>query len=152
MLIIVGIVLLFIMDLVIKRWANNRLKDGNNIDTLNGNVRFNLLYNEGAAMGFLGNKKKALNAVTVAAVMMVIALIPDIIKKGTIIDKIGITIATAGALNNSYERIAKGQVTDYISFPKFPIDKIKKIVFNISDFLIMIGAVMLLIGGLFKHK
>ncbi len=152
MLVIVGIVVLFIVDLLIKKWANNTLENGNDIEALDGNVRFNLLYNKGAAMGFLGSKKKALNAVTVAAVLMVIALIPDVIKKGTIIDKIGITIAAAGALNNSYERIAKGKVTDYISFPKFPIDKIKKIVFNISDFLIMIGAVMLLIGGLFKHK
>ncbi len=152
MFVVTWIIILFILDIVIKRWAADALKDGNNKETLNGNIRFNLLYNKGAAMGILSNKKKVLNAVTCAAVLMVIALIPDILKKGTVIERIGITIATAGALNNSCERIIKGKVTDYISFPKLPFKKIKQIVFNVSDFFIMIGAVMLFIGGLINKK
>ena len=152
MLVIIGIILLFIADILIKRWAGNALKDGNSITLLNGNLRFNLLYNEGAAMGILGTRKRILNVVTVTAVLLIAILIPDYIKKGSLLEKLGITVAAAGAFNNSYERIVKKKVTDYISFPKLAFKKIKDIVFNLSDFLIMIGAVILSIGGRFNKK
>ena len=149
MVVIIGIIVLFIGDLLIKRWARKRLGD-ESITKADGNVRFNLLYNEGAAMGKLSSHKKVLNAVTVAVLGVLIFAAPDYIKKNAnVAEKLGYTIATAGAFNNSYERLFKGKVTDYISFPKLP-GKLKEIVFNISDFFIMIGAVLMFVGSLTK--
>lgn len=57
-----------------------------------------------------------------------------------------LAILTAGILGNLFERIHEGFVTDYIklNFINFPI-------FNVSDMLITIGAVLLIIA-LYKSK
>ena len=49
-----------------------------------------------------------------------------------------------GAYSNTYDRVKKGFVTDYLNFPKMP-GKIKNIVFNISDFCIMVGCGLILL-------
>ncbi|MCR4716984.1 MAG: signal peptidase II [Lachnospiraceae bacterium] len=149
MFIIIAIILIFLADLFIKAWARKALVD-KDIDKAKGHIRFNLLYNSGAAMGIFSSHKKVLNVITILVVAFLLLVAPEYLKKNTsLLEKLGYTFATAGALNNSYERLFKGRVTDYISFPKFP-GKIKNIVFNISDFLIMIGAVLLAVGSFFK--
>lgn len=56
----------------------------------------------------------------------------------------GLAFLLGGAYSNTYDRIKKGFVTDYLNFPKLP-GRIKNIVFNISDFCILVGCVLILI-------
>lgn len=109
------------------------------------------LYNQGAAMGFLKNYKGVLNVITLVAVTALCTFFGIALKTGTTIEKIGYAMVNAGAWNNAYERIVKGKVTDYINFPKFP-GRMKDIVFNLSDFFIMIGALLLIIKELFQKR
>lgn len=109
------------------------------------------LYNKGAAMGLFNNHKRILNIVTIIAVTSLSVCFAVALKTGTIIEKVGYALVNAGAWNNAYERIVRGKVTDYINFPKFP-GKIKDIVFNLSDFFIMIGAFLLIIMEFKKRK
>lgn len=153
---------LCLLDFVLKGLINRKV--GSNSDGREGEVcevqleteqhkciEILPLYNKGAAMGFLQGHKKLLNIITVIAVTMLSVCFGIALKTGTMLERFGYALVNAGAWNNAYERIVKGTVTDYINFPKFP-GRIKDIVFNISDFFIMIGAFLLIIVELCKKR
>lgn len=58
--------------------------------------------------------------------------------------KWGLTLLLGGAYSNTYDRLVRQYVVDYVSF-NVPLG-IKKVVFNIGDFCIMIGAMLSVIG------
>ncbi|MDE7359775.1 MAG: signal peptidase II, partial [Lachnospiraceae bacterium] len=59
--------------------------------------------------------------------------------------KAGLALLLGGAYSNTYDRLTRKYVVDYVSFP-VKNRRIRRIVFNISDFCIMIGALLLVLG------
>ena len=59
--------------------------------------------------------------------------------------KAGLAFLLGGAYSNTYDRLPRKYVVDYVSFP-VKNRRFRKIVFNISDFCIMIGALLLALG------
>lgn len=57
--------------------------------------------------------------------------------------KWGLTLLLGGAYSNTYDRLARRYVVDYVSF-QLPF--LKKVIFNIGDFCIMIGAFISVLG------
>ena len=57
----------------------------------------------------------------------------------------GWAFLTGGALSNLYDRCRKGYVVDYIRFHT-TWKRLNDLVFNLADFFIMIGAVLVSIG------
>ena len=55
---------------------------------------------------------------------------------------IGAGLLLGGGLSNLYERLRHGKVYDYLRFPKAP-GFIKDYVYNLADFAIFIGAILL---------
>ena len=45
-----------------------------------------------------------------------------------------------GAFSNTYDRLTKKYVVDYLELPKVPL--LNKIIFNLSDFCIALGALL----------
>ena len=62
-------------------------------------------------------------------------------KKHRKIKRLGLALMVGAAASNLYDRITKGGVTDY-----FVIKGIPKIVFNLSDLVIILGAVISVLG------
>ena len=62
-------------------------------------------------------------------------------KKNRKIKRLGLALMVGAAASNLYDRIKKGRVTDY-----FVIKGIPKIIFNLSDIVIILGAVISVIG------
>ena len=62
-------------------------------------------------------------------------------KKNRKIKRLGLALMVGAAASNLYDRIQKGGVTDY-----FVIKGIPKIIFNLSDIVIILGAVISVIG------
>ena len=60
-------------------------------------------------------------------------------------EKIVYTFSLLGLLHNLYDRCRKGYVTDYIRFHS-PWKRLNELVFNLSDFFIMAGAVLVWLG------
>lgn len=52
----------------------------------------------------------------------------------------GLSILLGGAFSNAYDRLTKRYVVDYLRLPKILI--LEKIIFNLSDFCILIGAML----------
>ncbi len=63
----------------------------------------------------------------------------------------GLTLMLGGAYSNTYDRIRRKYVVDYVSF-NVPFKKLKQVVFNISDFCIMIGAMLSVISEICKKQ
>lgn len=59
--------------------------------------------------------------------------------------KWGLTLLLGGAYSNTYDRLARQYVVDYLSF-NVPWKWLKRIIFNIGDFCIMIGALISALG------
>lgn len=59
--------------------------------------------------------------------------------------KWGLTFFLGGAYSNTYDRMVRRYVVDYVSF-NVPFKWLRRIIFNIGDFCIMIGALLAVIG------
>lgn len=108
-------------------------------------ARIELLENKGAASGILSAHPKLLKGIS--AVMLCVcafALGKEQRKGKATIAGISYALILGGGLSNFIDRVRKGSVTDYIRFPKFPIKKIRNLVFNLSDFSIFAGVFCLL--------
>lgn len=57
----------------------------------------------------------------------------------------GLAMLLGGAYSNTYDRLRRKYVVDYVSFG-VPVKRLRRIIFNISDFCIMIGAMITVIA------
>ncbi len=59
--------------------------------------------------------------------------------------KLGLSFLLGGAFSNTYDRLSRSYVVDYFSFnTTWP--KLNRIVFNLSDFAILIGSLLLVLS------
>jgi len=109
---------------------------------INDHIAITTYHNKGAFLN-LGEKKSGL----VMAISIIITVILSLIflftltLKGRWLLKMGLSLLLGGAFSNSYDRLKKGYVVDYLNFPKAP-GFIRNMIFNISDFAIIIGALI----------
>ena len=59
----------------------------------------------------------------------------------------GLALLLGGAYSNTYDRLTRNYVVDYVSFP-VKNKRVRRVVFNISDFCIMIGALLMVLGDM----
>ena len=67
-------------------------------------------------------------------------------KTGKELKKTGLAMLAGGGLSNLYDRYTKHHVVDYVRFQTGP-KWFRRIIFNVSDFFIFIGAVLAVIGS-----
>ena len=103
-----------------------------------GRVRVQGHYNRGAAFGNRLLKGKNLIALSGAALGLTLAEFRR--------DRLGAGLVLGGGVSNLLERIRRGKVFDYIRFPKAP-GRWRRYVFDLADFAIFLGAVLMLVRG-----
>jgi len=64
-------------------------------------------------------------------------------RKGHVLEKTGASLVLAGGLSNLWDRWKRGYVVDYFSFR---VKKLEKIVFNIGDMAVFLGAAVMFIA------
>ena len=139
------LVSLFAADSAMKSWIEktDTVSEIQESTVLQG-VAFKRYHNRGAMMN-LGEERQqlvaALSFVFSAFVTGIFAV--TLGMKGKRLLKTGLALILGGAYSNTYDRLRRKYVVDYITFPK-----ISAVVFNLSDFGIMIGAVLLTISEL----
>ena len=142
---IMTLVSLFAADSAMKSWIEktDTVSEIQESTVLQG-VAFKRYHNRGAMMN-LGEERQqlvaALSFVFSAFVTGIFAV--TLGMKGKRLLKTGLALILGGAYSNTYDRLRRKYVVDYITFPK-----ISAVVFNLSDFGIMIGAVLLIISEL----
>ena len=133
---------IFLFEMFIKQ---NREEDTQNKEYLNGNVAITTYHNYGAFLNS-GDKKPFLIKITsiILTLGLTILFVLTFTKYGREELRIGLGFLLGGAYSNTYDRMKRGYVVDYLNFPKTP-GRLKNIVFNMADFSILIGACLMVI-------
>lgn len=144
LLIIAGI---FFGDLWIKNHIEKTMVDGITQRKLGGKLLIRKHHNKGAVLN-IGEKKRPVIVVISVLMSLVISVLffLSLGQRGNNLLRIGFSLMLGGAFSNTYDRLKRKYVVDYVSFG-VRWDKLRRIVFNISDFCIIIGALLVALGA-----
>ena len=145
MLIYFGIIAgILFLEMVIKHEVIRREEKGDKKQPKCKGIRIEHLENGGAATGLFSDHKTTLKVITGGILsILCVRLGKEYHRKSFSAYGLGLALILGGGLSNLMDRIRKGPVTDYIRFVKCPVKRIQKLVFNISDFCILIGGILL---------
>lgn len=137
---------LFQTDLAIKHEMDDNPEFEKEHLLLDGAVRVKRHRNSGMAGGrFAGHTQGIIRCSVAAAFGCTGMFLSLLMKRGHEIQKLGFALLTGGAFSNLYDRCRKGYVVDYVSFHT-PFQRLNRLVFNLSDFFILAGALLICFG------
>ncbi|MDF2609544.1 MAG: peptidase signal peptidase [Lachnospiraceae bacterium] len=148
MIFVVIILSLFFLDYRIKKYIEEKKEMHKKEEILKGNIIIERYHNKGAILNSLDSKPNLVILISTTVLGLLLIFFAVLLtKKGNTLYKFGLSLILGGALNNVYDRMKRGYVVDYFSF-KF----LKRVVFNLSDIFIFIGAGIIFIVSLFDKK
>ncbi|MGN1181307.1 MAG: signal peptidase II [Suilimivivens sp.] len=137
---------IFGLEGIIKKHIEETKTEGMEEEKCRGALLIRKHHNRGA---FLNAGEENQKAVMVISVILTILLtffyIMTLGNAGKGLLKWGLTFLLGGAYTNTYDRLTRKYVVDYVSF-NVPFQWLRRIIFNIGDFCIMIGALLSVIG------
>lgn len=147
----VGVVA-FLLDFFIKRKAAEQLKENAVREVAGDRILLRKIHNTGIAFGLFA-KDERVTIVSTAVMLGAVAaeFIRNLCHGGRFLVKLGYALLIGGGANNLYERVRYGYVTDYFSF-NVKWEKLRRLVFNLSDFFILAGALLVFVGKMFTKK
>ena len=142
------VALIFAGELGIKNYVEKKQNAGEEKEICKGRILLRKYHNKGACMN-LGEKKSnvvaGLSLILTAALALVFLF--TLTRHGNGWLKAGLSLLLGGAFSNTYDRLKRKYVVDYFSFG-VKWEPLRAIVFNISDFCILIGALIVAIKGM----
>lgn len=141
---------IFALDLFLKNRIEEEMNEGEEKTFCKGRLLLRKYHNKGAFLD-LGEKKRGVIACLSLGLTLFLSVVFLTVFRfrGNAATKAGLAFLLGGAYSNTYDRLVRKYVVDYVSFP-VKNKRFRRIVFNISDFCIMIGAVLLVIGEMWK--
>lgn len=147
MIYILIVIAIALTETIIKNYMEDNFELGERKEILNGKVILRKHYNRGMMLDFMEGKMdiiKKVSGVVLGILLIIFAILLP--KRGNRILKLGLSFIIGGAISNVADRFNKGYVVDYFSFnTKF--DKLRRIVFNLSDMFIFLGSILIAISG-----
>lgn len=131
-------------------WIKNRIENtremGEETPLAGGRIIVRRYHNEGAFLN-MGEKRRAVVAAVsvLLCVILSIFFLMTLTRAGNGLLKTGLSLLLGGSYSNTYDRLKRKYVVDYFSFGKK--GKPGKVVFNLSDFCILIGALLIVLKG-----
>ena len=139
--------IIFFLDLGIKNRIEIEGTEGEEKKIGKGLLLLRKYHNKGAFLNAGEKKSKFVALLSVALTLaMTVVFLVTFSFRGSRLLKTGLAFLLGGAYSNTYDRLYRHYVVDYVSFP-VKNKMIRRIVFNISDFCIMIGALLMVIGS-----
>lgn len=138
---------IFFGDLIVKDHIEGTLVEGEERELFRGKLLLRKYHNRGMMLNLGQKRQKAvamlsLSLVSIALVLFVITMG----QRGNRLLQMGLSLLLGGAFNNTYDRLCRKYVVDYLSFG-VRWKWFRRVVFNLSDFFIMIGAIMITLGA-----
>lgn len=133
-------------DLWIKYQMEKRMKEGETRSLAGGRLLLRKHHNRGAILN-LGQRRQPLIAVVSLVLTGVVAVlfVLSLGSRGNSLLRTGLALLLGGAFSNTYDRLRRKYVVDYLSFG-VRWKRLRAVVFNISDFCIIIGALLAALG------
>lgn len=137
----------FFGDLWIKYRMEKRMKEGETRSLAGGRLLLRKHHNRGAMLN-LGQRRQPLIAVVSLVLTGVVAVlfVLSLGSRGNSLLRTGLALLLGGAFSNTYDRLRRKYVVDYLSFG-VRWKRLRAVVFNISDFCIIIGALFAALGA-----
>lgn len=116
-------------------------------ELLGGRLLLRRHHNRGLVLN-AGEKRQSAVAVVslVLTAVLTVVFIISLGHRGNSLLRTGLSLLLGGAFSNTYDRLKRKYVVDYLSFG-VKWKGLRKIVFNLSDFCIMIGALLAALGA-----
>lgn len=143
-LLIAGI---FGVELGIKNHVEKHRKEEEERPALGGALLLRKYHNRGAFLD-MGERVRPLIAFVsvMLSLVMTAVFVMTLGSRGSAVLKTGLALLLGGAYSNTYDRLRRKYVVDYFSFG-VKWQKLRHVVFNLSDFCIAVGAMMLVLGS-----
>ena len=138
---------IFTLDFFLKKYIDKKYARKVKHPRLGGKICIEKFYNKGATLNLLAKHPKAMTAIhSVIMAFVVVVYYFAMRMTGKKLTKTGLAMLAGGGLSNLYDRYTKHHVVDYVRFQTGP-KWFRRIIFNVSDFFIFIGAVLAVIGS-----
>ena len=139
------IAFIFILEWKIKNYIEAVYDSSKQELILKNKIRLKKYHNPGAFLNLMSRKKKLLHLISLVFTLVTcIFFFLTLFHKGNRILKLGLSLLLGGAFSNTYDRLSRNYVIDYFSFCS-PFPKLNQIVFNISDFCIILGSLLVIL-------
>jgi signal peptidase II len=131
--------LVFVVDRGVKALVEGSMRLGESIPLIPGFLSLTYIKNDGGAFGILGGSRLALLIGSAVAIGVVLWILLS--GSSSRLTSLGCGLILGGAAGNLVDRLATGEVTDYIHFSFWYI-------FNAADAAIVVGVAILLLSTL----
>jgi signal peptidase II len=139
---------LAMLDITMKSVIEGYLKQGEERTAFGGRVVLRKVYNKGFCLGILKGKPEIVKYTSAyAAVVLTIYQLFTLLRRGRFGKKVGLSLLTAGAWSNTFDRWFRGYVIDYVGF-EAKKEKLTRLTYNLADFFIAAGAVVTVMSGM----
>ena len=136
----------FILDLLIKNHIEKTRVEGEAKPAFGGLLVMRRYRNRGAFLNLGEKKQKFMTIVSLLLTLsLTVVFLTTFTCRGRKTLKWGLALLLGGAYSNTYDRLVRKYVVDYVSF-SVKHKKFAGIVFNISDFCIIICALLMVLG------
>ncbi len=150
MALILLIVIILLADLAVKSTIEEAdPKDfPKELDCTKGFITLHQSRNQGLPMGMLKDRPELVRLIPLAVLSAVTGIFLWLFpRKGHRLEKVGAALVLGGGLSNLYDRMKRGYVVDYFSVR---VEKLKKIVFNLGDIAVFLGAAVMFTAELIE--
>ena len=135
----------FLCDYAAKEKVEKTYDEKKQKELFHGKVQIEKYHNRGAALNALAKRPELMKKLHAGVWFTVAGYLVCLNRHREHAGmKAGTGLLLAGGLNNLLERYRRGYVVDYIRL-KTPNKRLNKLVFNLSDIYVLIGAVILFI-------
>ena len=139
---------IFLLDLLIKNYIETHLEVGQEKSVCRGKLLIRRYHNRGAFLDAGEKRQKAVAPLSLLLTLfMTVVFLSTFSLRGNSTLRAGLALLLGGAYSNTYDRLTRNYVVDYVSFP-VKNKRVRRVVFNISDFCIMIGALLMVLGDM----
>jgi signal peptidase II len=130
---------IFLADRVLKKLVEGSMQLGDSIPLVPGVIHLTYIKNDGGAFGILGGHGSILLLGSIVAVAFVLWMLLE--GPPARLLALGCGLILGGAAGNLLDRLATGEVTDYVDLRVWPV-------FNAADAAIVLGVGALLLATL----
>lgn len=152
-LVLISITLcLALIDITVKSTIEGYMKQKEERTACKGKVILRKVYNRGFGFNLCEKKEELVKyGSAIAATILTIWQLFTLMCKKQRLRKCGLSLMTAGAWSNTFDRWFRGYVIDYVGF-QTKWKKVTAITFNLADFLIGAGGVLVVLSAIFHKK
>ena len=133
---------LFGLDMAVKQYIEENVSETEEKSFCGTKILIRKVYNKGFAFNSMDSepdKVKKASVITTAAILLL--TLAESLREGHKLNKTALTLLSAGALSNTYDRVVRGKVVDYIGV-KSDHKILGDVTANLADIYILTGSLL----------